>query len=37
MEWIKEKWAALFPKRHPRIKRDDDSKDYRDYHYHGSI
>ena len=37
MEWIKEKWVALFPKRHPRIKRDDDSKDYRDYHYHGSI
>ena len=35
--WIKEKWEAVFGKRHPRIKRDDDSKDYSDYHYHGSI
>lgn len=34
--WIKEKWERLFPKRHPRIKRDKDN-DYRDYHYHGSI
>ena len=35
--WIKEKWEAVFGKRHPRINRDDDSKDYSDYHYHGSI
>lgn len=35
--WIKEKWEAVFGKRHPRIRRDDDSKDYSDYHYHGSI
>jgi membrane associated rhomboid family serine protease len=35
--WFKEKWAAFSAKRHPRIRRDDDSKDYRDYHYHGSI
>lgn len=35
--WIKEKWEAIVGKRHPRIKRDDDSKDYRDYHYHGSV
>ena len=33
-QWFKEKWNKLFPKRPPRIKRDDDSKDYRDYHYH---
>lgn len=33
--WIKDKWNQLFPKRHPRIKRDDkESKDYTDYHYH---
>ena len=36
-QWIKQKWEAVFGKRHPRIKRDDDSKDYSDYHYHGSI
>jgi membrane associated rhomboid family serine protease len=33
-QWLKDKWQQLFPKRHPRIKRDDDSKDYSDYHYH---
>ena len=33
-QWIKEKWERLFPKRPPRIKRDKDSKDYSDYHYH---
>lgn len=31
--WIQDKWEKLFPKRHPRIKRDKDN-DYRDYHYH---
>lgn len=36
-EWLKEKWEAIFGKRPPRIKRDNDSTDYRDYHYHGSI
>ena len=36
--WLKEKWEAIFGKRHPHIKRDDDdSKDYRDYHYHSSL
>ena len=33
-QWLKDKWQQLFPKRHPRIKRDDDSKDYSDYPYH---
>ncbi len=32
--WFKDKWEKLFTKRHPRIKRDKDSKDYSDYHYH---
>lgn len=32
--WLKEKWENLKSKRHPRIKRDKDSKDYSDYHYH---
>ncbi len=32
--WIKDKWRKLFSKRHPRIERDEDSKDYSDYHYH---
>lgn len=31
---FKNKWRDLFRPRHPRIKRDDDSVDYRDYHYH---
>ena len=31
---IRDKWDERFPNDHPRIKRDDDSKDYRDYHYH---
>ncbi len=35
--WLKDKWNSLIGKRHPRIKRDEDSKDYSDYHYHGSI
>jgi membrane associated rhomboid family serine protease len=34
--WLKEKWERLFPKRHPRIKRDKDN-DYSDYHYHESL
>lgn len=33
-QWIKQRWNQLFCKRNSRIKRDDDSKDYRDYHYH---
>lgn len=32
--WLKEKWDEIRPKRHPRINRDKDSKDYSDYHYH---
>jgi membrane associated rhomboid family serine protease len=37
--WVKEKWEAVFGKRPPRINRetDEDSKDYTDYHYHGSV
>ena len=31
---IKDWWNDRFPNHHPRIKRDDDSKDYSDYHYH---
>jgi membrane associated rhomboid family serine protease len=31
---IRDKWDNRFPNDHPRIKRDDDSKDYKDYHYH---
>lgn len=34
MQLIESLWSKLFPKRHPRIRKDDDSKDYRDYHYH---
>jgi membrane associated rhomboid family serine protease len=32
--WIKEQWHKIRVKRHPRIRRDNDSKDYSDYHYH---
>jgi hypothetical protein len=32
--WIKQRWDQIRSKRPPRIKRDDDSKDYHDYHYH---
>lgn len=31
---LKDKWHDLFHPRYPRIKRDKDSVDYRDYHYH---
>lgn len=31
---IKGKWHDLFHPRHPRIKREKDSVDYSDYHYH---
>jgi hypothetical protein len=34
---IKDKWHDLFHPRHPRIKRDKDSVDYSDYHYHESL
>jgi hypothetical protein len=33
-QWIKQRWDQIRSKRPPRIKRDDDSKDYHDYHYH---
>ena len=36
-QWLKDKCEKLFPKRHPRINRDKDSKDYSDYHYHESL
>ena len=36
-DWIKEKWEKIFPPRHPRIKRDKNDNDYRDYHYHQSL
>lgn len=33
--WIKEKWEQIsVNRRHPKITRDKDSKDYSDYHYH---
>ena len=35
--WLRDKWDDIFPPRHPRIDRDKDSKDYRDYHYHESL
>ena len=35
--WLKAKWEERRAKRHPRINRDKDSKDYRDYHYHESL
>lgn len=31
---IRDKWDDRFPDGHSRIKRDDDSKNYSDYHYH---
>ena len=34
---IKDKWHGLFHPRPPRIKRDKDSVDYSDYHYHESL
>lgn len=33
-QWIKHRWDQIRSKRPPRIKHDDDSKDYSDYHYH---
>ena len=32
--WLMEQWQKIRIKRHPRIRRDKDSKDYTDYHYH---
>ena len=32
--WLKAKWEERRAKRHPRINRDKDPKDYSDYHYH---
>lgn len=32
--WLTDLWQKIRVKRHPRIRRDNDSKDYSDYHYH---
>jgi membrane associated rhomboid family serine protease len=34
LDWIKKIWERVRPHKHPRIKRDNNSKDYNDYHYH---
>ena len=34
LQWLRQILEKLRTKHHPRIKRDKDSKDYSDYHYH---